>query len=481
MKRLICWIMVCSMMLSAGGLASCASGTETGGTTSGDTTTETTTAAETLPPLEQLEKKDFEGRTFTIYEANWHPHLHINNPGDEMNGEIVNDALFERDAWIESNYNVNIEYVQEKSSTSLLKNTVLADDSEYDLAISEIYQGLAPLATQGILYNLCDIDDLALDENWWSPLMYEHLTLNGNLYFTTGDIVPAVYQAPMCMFLNLKLYEDYNIQTDIWELVLNGGWTMDAVQTLTKDFEQDLNNDSKLHANDDLFGIVMQHTTESSDAFFTAANQKLATASKDGSKLEAVSLSSGSLADALEKIIDTVFYVEYEGINDVINKTFKEDRSLLLMHKLESAAVNLRDMESDYLILPMPKLDENQSSYISLVSGYVCSFVAVPATADAQFTGLVAEAMARYSNQYVRPKAYDLVYKVKDTRDDRSAEVLDILFDTLYLDFNIVYDFGKSRDELCKIVFEDAPIASTLAALESSFKADMNTLIESWK
>ena len=225
----------------------------------------------------------------------------------------------------------------------------------------------------------------------------------------------------------------------------------------------------------------MQHTTESSDAFFAAANKQLATVSKDKKSLEYVQMSAGNLSDALDTIINTVSYINYEQTNDTINKTFKLDRALLLMHKLESAAVHLRDMESDYLILPMPKLNEMQENYVSMVSGWVCSFVGVPATADAEFSGLITEAMARYSNQYIRPKAYDLVYKVKTTRDERSAEVLDMLFDGLYLDFNLVYDFASSRDALGNIVFNEAPMASTLASLESAFIADMNKIMESWK
>ena len=478
MKQTLCRILSCSLILATSLLAACGSSEQVSSDTA--SAADTTTAADTRTPLEQLERKDFGGRTFTIYEGNWHSHLHKNIAGEEMNGEIVNDALIERDMWIETNYNVNIEYVQEKSSVSLLQNTVLADDAEYDLAVSEIYRGLAPLATQNILYNLCDLE-LSLDQNWWSPLMYEQLTLNDKLYFTTGDIVPSTYQAPMCMFLNLKLYEDYNIDTDIWEMVLDGKWTMEAVQTLTKDFDQDLNSDGLLHANDDLFGIVMQHTTESSDAFFAAANKQLATVSSDKKSLEYVQMSAGNLSDALDTIINTVSYINYEQTNDTINKTFKLDRALLLMHKLESAAVHLRDMESDYLILPMPKLNEMQQNYVSMVSGWVCSFVGVPATADAEFSGLITEAMARYSNQYIRPKAYDLVYKVKTTRDERSAEVLDMLFDGLYLDFNLVYDFASSRDALGNIVFNEAPMASTLASLESAFIADMNKIMESWK
>jgi len=481
-KRVLSILLLWAMLIS---LASCGgsegSGNDTTDAASGSD--DTTPAAETTPfaPFDSYERRTFDGKTFTILEANWHPHLHINIHEGEMNGDIVNDALFQRDSKMEELYDIEIEYYQTKSSIEILKNTVLADEHVYDLVFSDIYQGFAPLATQGILYNLCDIDQLSLDQTWWSPLIYEQLTLNDNLYFTSGDITPAVYQAPLCQFLNLKLYENYNIKDDIFQMVLDGKWTMDAVQKITKDFDQDVNQDGMMHANDDLFGIVMQHTDESSDALTAAADVQLCTISGDGKSLVKTKLGDGNMVDALEKISKTVKFINYASINDVITKTFKEDRALILQHKLESAAVHLQDMESDYLILPMPKLDENQESYISCVSGYVCSFTAVPATADEDFTGFIAEAMARYSNQYIRPLAYDLVYKIKDTRDDRSAEVLDILFDTLYLDFNIVYNFGNSRTSLTNIIFNGMPIASTMAALDGYFDGAMDELANAWK
>lgn len=47
----------------------------------------------------------------------------------------------------------------------------------------------------------------------------------------------------------------------------------------------------------------------------------------------------------------------------MINLCFKEDKALFLQHKLESAAVHLRDMENSYLVLPSPKADEEQARY----------------------------------------------------------------------------------------------------------------------
>lgn len=134
-------------------------------------------------PYDALEDRDFEGRTFTILDANPNPQgLQINIPEDEMNGEVVNDALIIRDNAIEDRYNISIEYVSDTNADKV-KSSVLAGDNEYDLVYSNIYQ-FAPLATESILADLCSFKDIDLSDKWWSPLMAEKLTL------TIGCISP---------------------------------------------------------------------------------------------------------------------------------------------------------------------------------------------------------------------------------------------------------------------------------------------------
>ena len=87
-------------------------------------------------PYDALEDRDFEGRTFTILDANPNPQgLQINIPEDEMNGEVVNDALIIRDNAIEDRYNISIEYVSDTNADKV-KSSVLAGDNEYDLVYS---------------------------------------------------------------------------------------------------------------------------------------------------------------------------------------------------------------------------------------------------------------------------------------------------------------------------------------------------------
>ena len=470
-KRTMALILAALLASSA---VACGSGDtkESGKTTEKDSTPvssdETETAKETTP-YETLGENDFGGRKFTIVDANVDG-IQVNIPEDEMNGEVVNDALIVRDDAIKDRYNINIEYVRD-DNVAMVKNSVLAGDNEYNLVYSKIYQ-FAPLATEEILADLCSFRDIDLSSKWWS-------TLNDHLYFTASDIAPSIYQAPFCMFLNLELWEDYNFDIDVYETVLEGKWTLDVLSGLTKDLDRDLNDDGKMSPKDDFFGVGMQSTDEAAVAFMESADLVMTELTADKTNLKLATLSGTDIADRFEKIQSIARNIKHEDINDIINYAFKEDRALFLQHKLESAGVHLRDMKSDYLILPMPKYSEDED-YISGVSGHVSSFAAVPATVDSDFTGFILEAMARYSNENLRPLSYDLVYKQKTSRDERSNEILDLIFDTLYIDFLVFYDFGGLRTAVTEIIFKDKPISSTIDSYSSAAQKAIDKLVENW-
>ena len=55
------------------------------------------------------------------------------------------------------------------------------------------------------------------------------------MYYTTGDITPTLYQMPACVYINRSLLDKYNIDTNFYELVTTGKWTVDELYSLTRD------------------------------------------------------------------------------------------------------------------------------------------------------------------------------------------------------------------------------------------------------
>ena len=435
-----------------------------------------------ISPLDTLEAKDFSGAVYTIFDINTSNGLQVNIPEDEMNGESVNDALITRDIAIEDRYNVSVEYIQETNGTNgvnTLKSSVAAGESIYNLMIAKILDVQKVCASGGYLNNLYALPYMEISQKWYSPLMTDALTLNNTTFFTASDLAPSVYQSACCMFLNLELYEDYNISTDIYQLVLDGKWTLDALSELQKGIDEDINGDNVWKAVDDRFGVALQPTVETATAFLAAADASLCKLSEDGSSLVLAGTNERTF-DIVQKLSSFCLNIQYTDINDVINQCFKVNKALFLQHKLESAATHLRDMEADYLVLPTPKADEAQERYLSMVSGYCSSFIGIPITAEPELTGFITEALARYSHTYMRPLAYETAYKNKNARDARTADVLDMLFDNLYIDFGICYDFGSVNSTAASAIFLGAEFSSGLKQAERVFQKTADRHVKDW-
>jgi hypothetical protein len=193
-----------------------------------------------------------------------------------------------------------------------------------------------------------------------------------------------------------------------------------------------------------------------------------------------VNLDSERTMHVAEKLTELTREIKAASQNDIITKAFKNDRAIALIHCLESAKNMLRDMESDYIILPMPKYDAEQDSYRSMVSGWVDCFVGIPNNVEFAEVGFFAEALARESYRTVRPQTYDLVFKLKGVREEGSAEMIDLIFNTLYIDFMAIYNFGEIPAAMQQVIFKKAPFASTVANRRRLLEGTVNRFVQSW-
>ena len=143
---------------------------------------------------------------------------------------------------------------------------------------------------------------------------------------------------------------------------------------------------------------------------------------------------------------------------------------------------NLRDMDTDFGIIPYPKWDEAQKDYCSRVEGG--DFPIVPVTnKKLEMTGVLLEAMCAESAKHVIPAYYDKMLKGKVARDEESAEMLDIIFR------NRIYDLGDTfwnpilRDGIFLQMFNenDRALASKIAGIEESLRIQIQETIDAFE
>lgn len=465
----------------------------TQGTTAGDTSTDKTTSADTTEdttPAETdrsqvkdgLPEKDYGGDKFTVLYRNEWAYEFI---ADEENGDILNDAIYRRNRAVENRFNVNFEFVGLPggySSTeykNAVKNSIVAGDSEFDL-ITGYQADMVSHAMEGYFMNVYDMPYINAEAPWWSEKANTALTVHDKLFMTTGDIAVTLWDNMFVMFYDKKLADEYQIP-DVYEIVENHQWTIDKLTELSKNVSKDLDGNSSFDGND-LYGFVTSpgnHTR----AWMVAAETPI-TRMNDNGEIEACFMTERTvnLVDKLKKLCAE--QSSYTG-NEVLtepNSTgepviFTSDRALFMTGYLGNAKL-LRNMDTDFGIIPYPMFDDNQDGYRTTSHNSV-SMVCFPVTLrDNEMSGIITEALCAESYRSVIPDYYDLVLKTKGTRDEKSAEMMDLIRDGLTFDFGWVHSpsMGSIGIILDDVVIGDKDLSSYWAGKEKSVESGLKKI-----
>lgn len=111
MKKNQRFCILCLLMAQLLTLTSCGGGTAETTANTTDTTTESVETAETELHSD-LPARDLEGATFTVYtrSAPGYPQFDAYElVSEEMNGDVLNDAIYQRNATTEEKYNFQID------------------------------------------------------------------------------------------------------------------------------------------------------------------------------------------------------------------------------------------------------------------------------------------------------------------------------------------------------------------------------------
>ena len=161
-----------------------------------------------------------------------------------------------------------------------------------------------------------------------------------------------------------------------------------------------------------------------------------------------------------------------------VNMAFKNGNILFYQHCLNVPVGHLRDMEDDYGILPMPKYDEKQETYISFMNAWTTGFVGIPSTADFERSAFMMEAMGYAGYEMFREPVYDITLKTKGARDNESERIIDIIIETAYIDINSIYNFGNSFGILRDTVMDKKPFVSAYEKIEPQIQKTIDKFIE---
>lgn len=489
-----------ALLLAALLLASCGNGTAT--PTESTETKPQATSGESVETEDQVAGRrnvkdtlpadlDFGGAALRIQARGGDEDVRSEFYAEEATGEVVNDAVYERNNLVMDRLNVVIQ--SELSDTTrhgcdkdLIRQTVLGGTDEYEI-IANMMAYTVPLTVEGLFIDQQTLPYLDFAMPWWNDGFMETSALYDRNFLSMGELAQTMISGTYAMFFNRTLYEEhYPNGPSLFETVREGKWTLDTMMSICGEMYQDANGNNEADEGD-LFGNYYRNQKMlGSDAYVGGCNIQLLTFDETGS------LQYNGNGERMMTFLEKTYKLIFED-NNTYRGEYNDDTIMVpLLNRISlfvpwmlGATTYLRDMEDDFAIIPMPKLDENQSEYSATIHDGSTVF-GIPVTAqNTELAAACLEALAAESYRLVTPAYFDVALKGKYSRDAETAEMLDLLMESINPDLTTIYAYllGGPIDMIRGFLGstdENSKAVSKLAASEKTILNKMEKVMEDY-
>ena len=480
MKKVLA-MLLCGLMLVAV-FAGCAQPEQT----EQESTTEAVEEEYWISPA-LTETDEFNGNTLTLLV-----NREMDAGSDEASSDPLEDAIYRRNDKLESTYGITINTLVDTDYSSLggkVSKDVSSGNGEYDIVFQHMVNSATNLATNGLLIDLDELEYVDFDQTWWDQDANEGFTIGNHQFLAVGDLIPHTMLYSACLAFNKNHFDDQSLEYP-YELAREGAWTLDELNTLTKDQTKDVNGDGKIEYENDYYGLTIWHLAGPYNFFYGSGASFF---TKDADNYPVYSVDQDKIQNIYDKVYTTVItnnalYITDVSIHTEAYTIFTEGRALFVscsLTQIANAELGFKDMTDEYGVLPQPKYDTEQKDYMSFVNG-AASVVVVPKSLGADrigFVGYMLEALSSSSYYMVTDTLYDKVAKSKNVRDAESAEMVDIIIRNRVFDFGYAHFFSKNYP--CAVLFQtclDAKNDSVASAIkrvkDKTMEKDINKILE---
>ena len=409
------------------------------------------TEAETEPDF--LADVRYDGTTFSIMTSDTtiSSNYLIEGSG-EMNGDNVNDVVFERNLAAEERLGVKFTYTQTNRNwdtvASQVKSLIQAGEDAYDLIIED-QRGMSTVSIAHCLADASQLSTVDFTENgWWADYMKNLSVDYKSIYLLVGDYFMDVLNHSHALLYNREMYRtQFGDPDDLYHEVDAGEWTYDRWIELVDASYADTNGNGKADK-DDTYGMIVGGIGGSTFPFTYGSDVPFISRDEDG--YPTLTMYCDRLLLLYEKIYG-VFYSDGTRTNYAENGAdlhakFMENGALFISGTQLGDFGMFRDMEAEIGLIPYPKLDENQTRYITVVHD-TAEVGAIPTTArDPEMTGAVCQILCRLTHKSVLPTYYEMSLKIKYARDDFTSAMIDLIHDGITDEFCLVYGGAYAND-----------------------------------
>lgn len=455
-----------------------------------------------LPPddseisLDLLPSVDLEGRTiaFVVAETDgdgFHERSIV--PPDEESEDLVDIAVFTRNAKIQQKFNCEIELVNyfDGNLNSNIGSQLIAGTSDYDILGARQYDDVQ-LALDGVVYdlNMLEVDFpyaagyLNLDAPYWAKGYNDALQIGTGRYWVTGDLCLRYSGGYYCYFVNHTMYNEYLQEAygNIYDVVRNGNWTLDTLTAMTEGIWDDIDGDDKTSSGDML--AIAQPVWDNANGLSISSGVQYSYRYEDGTVQLTMVKGNKQLENFMTKFYNLLKkpgVLDYGG--DYRNAMMKlvANEAVFASGRLNQAELYLQAMEDNYGILPNPKLSTDQTNYISSIHDGVQLYGINNSSEQIPEAALILEAMELESRKSVRPIYFDASVKIKYSRGSDDAEMIDLMDASIYSDFVYVWQFSAEMNKMgdwLRSAVKSANGYNSLTRVQGTWEKGLESILE---
>ena len=352
------------------------------------------------------------------------------------NSTAVDEALYNRMQEIETRFNLTLHMTYEDGNWSnratFIQKLEVAETAgtPFDL-VSQYSHAAGEAAVKQLYVDLNRVDYVNFEKPWWPEKINETATIGQKLYFATGDITPTLIRNVHCMYINLSIFDAYEISKlydnrTIYEIVKDGDWTLETMEEMALD---------KVDTANGVYGITFTNPV-ALDAFYFGAGFRMV--NNENGVLELSSdLVSSRMIDYYDKLAS--IYHNDNVKNEETDKLTLFSANKSFVHSATVAdAQRYTEKAVEFALLPMPKLDTAQTEYYT-VANYWVSMFAIPVHATNQsMSGMVLEALASVGYRAIKDIVYFNLFQARFMAVKEKAEMLDLVT------ASVVFDSGRT-------------------------------------
>lgn len=388
---------------------------------------------------------------------------------DDQTGEIVNDAIYNRNLNTEARLGVTLKFIPTlgnyQNQANFVKEALNSINSggDYDIFAGYSMTG-ATLAVNGYAQNLRALEYLDFDMPWWPDSLIGQATINDKLYFASGDISPNMLHMMYVMFFNKQLITDYNLE-DPYALVDNGDWTYTKMIEMCTGVYNDADGSGKSDQNDK-FGFCT--ASIHFDSFFTGAGLNTIEKTSDDMLIISPSFNSEKTISLLEGLCSfmwdsgNAYYGATGAVFALGNTIFTLDRSYMGLLRKE-------EITFEYGIVPVPKFDTAQENYYTCLGFPYTMYAISSASKHPDAAAAVLECLCSEGYRLVTPMLFETSMKYKYSSDNDSARMYDIIRAGVSIDIGRI--FTTELNNYSYSLFRDACVNNSASSWSRVYTA----------